>query len=133
MDDAAAGVGSVLFPLAGHAALATRRTDFETELSRLKGQYEAMRQAAAVNDCISALGNPRNTAERLARSGLPVTAGKSVPLDLPEGPKPFEGTPASTLLPQQVQAYCGVPWERRVDPETGRTLYNPCLAPEAFE
>lgn len=48
------------------------------------------------------------------------------------GPRPYEGTPLTAFTKQQIDAYCREPWEMQTDPDTGRTLYNPCRMPEAF-
>ena len=53
-------------------------------------------------------------------------------LNLPSGPKPFEGTPVDSFSAQQIEAYCALSWDTEIDPETGRTLYNPCRLRKPF-
>ncbi|MEO1688791.1 MAG: hypothetical protein AAFU61_12880 [Pseudomonadota bacterium] len=98
-------------------------------IPRLASQYESLREAAAVNSCFGALAAPENAAEAFAR---PEGQALASAIQLPAGPRPFEGVPLSSFSPAQVDAWCGVAWTRRTDPGSGRTLYNPCREPEAF-
>ncbi|MEM1315724.1 MAG: hypothetical protein AAGI51_14285 [Pseudomonadota bacterium] len=98
------------------------------ELSRLKGQYEALREAAALNGCLSALAATADL-QRTGPNGEPALVAA---MQLPGGPTPFEGESLSAYAPEVREAWCEVPWARSVDVSTGRTIYNPCREPRYF-
>lgn len=110
-------------------AVSSRSSSPRAAVPRLAVQYEGLREAAAVNGCVGALAAPENLAEAFPRPrGEALVAAKQ----LPSGPVPYEGVPLSSFSPAQVDAWCGVTWTRRTEPDTGRTIYNPCREPAAF-
>ncbi len=118
-DDLTVGAAAIVPPLAPWTLLITTESDYRREVARLKGQYEALREAAGVNRCEAALRAPQNMAE-------PPGGEIVFDLRLPPGPKPFEGVKRSRYSADQIAAYCALSWRTIADPETGRTLYNPC-------
>ncbi|MEM6440684.1 MAG: hypothetical protein AAF763_13425 [Pseudomonadota bacterium] len=105
------------------ALLLTTGSDYGGEVARLKGQYEALREAAALNDCFQALAA---TAELELDGSDSVFAAMNLPGDV----LPYEGVALSSYSPEELQAWCDVRWDRSVDYRTGRTIYNPCREPQ---
>ena len=48
------------------------------------------------------------------------------------GPALYEASPLAAFTPGQIYGFCVEPWESRVA-ANGRTEYNPCRRPDAFD
>lgn len=118
-DKVVMGVGLVLF---WPALFILAAGDEKAELSRLKGEFEALDTAYAQKNCAS---GPTVTAS----ADVPDTSGYEA---LPAGtPTPYEGVRLASFSKSDMNWFCQQDWEQRVSP-TGRTEFNPCHSQSVF-
>lgn len=118
-DQIAIGVGAVIF---WPALFLLMTDDEEQELSRMKGEYEALNTVYAQKRCAS-------SPVQAASLGAQPTAAYGA---LPDGtPPPYEGVSLTRYTDSDMRWFCAQSWRERVSPE-GRTEYNPCHEPAKF-